>query len=258
MVAAPQIKSMLTQLEVGPTFVHVLCTTDANTMEVVQMVLCGRVNKNIVCAISAQAGPIMRGAFGLCGLDGCLIRARRISDDLRLVGQPVSVDSALLRDILALGLVPVIAPVGFEDCGDGQFTPLNINADTAVGTAATALDARAFLIMTDIAGVLDKDEEVIAELRSSALKGLREDGTVFDGIISKLETTAATVTAGAAEVSILDGRERHTLLRAVSGGKFGTRIRDDPGIVAWAAPPMKRNREVQCVRMNLYICMISF
>ena len=218
----PQIKAMLTQMKVESNFVNGLRVTDSETMNVVQMVLSGRVNKNIVGTISSQAG--VRGAVGLCGLDGALIKARRINADLGLVGEPTIVDGTLLNDLINLDLIPVVAPIGFEEASKGSFNPLNINADTAAGAVAQALSARSFLMMTDIAGVLNKDKVLMKEIESSAFESLKADGTISGGMIPKLETATQTVDAGVGEVSIFDGRERHALLKALSGENFGTRI----------------------------------
>lgn len=220
------IKAMLSKLDVESKFVDGLRVTDPKTMEVVQMVLCGTVNKNIVASISAQPG--VRGAVGLAGMDGCLIQAEPISDSLGQVGSPTQVNSDLLRDILDIKMIPVIAPVGVKKTATEEAAdciPLNINADTAAGAVAKALNAKSFLLMTDITGVLDKDKNLIESMTSNAFETFKADGTITGGMIPKLETAAQAVNAGVGEVSILDGRERHALLKALSGEKFGTKIK---------------------------------
>lgn len=221
----PMIKAMLGQLNVTSNFVDGLRVTDAKTMEVVQMVLCGTVNKNIVASISAQPG--VRGAVGLGGMDGCLIQATPISDKLGQVGSPTEVNADVLRDILGIKMIPVIAPVGVQKTsigGTADCTPLNINADTAAGAVAKAVNARALLLMTDITGVLDKDKNLIPKMSSNAFEKFKADGTITGGMIPKLETASEVVNSGVGEVSILDGRERYALLKALSGEDFGTKI----------------------------------
>eukprot|EP00747_Dinoflagellata_sp_TGD_P089874 gnl/TRDRNA2_/TRDRNA2_164481_c0_seq2.p2 gnl/TRDRNA2_/TRDRNA2_164481_c0~~gnl/TRDRNA2_/TRDRNA2_164481_c0_seq2.p2 ORF type:complete len:221 (-),score=39.29 gnl/TRDRNA2_/TRDRNA2_164481_c0_seq2:71-661(-) len=194
-------------------------------MEVVQMVLCGSVNKNIVASISAQPG--VRGAVGLAGMDGCLIQATPINDVLGQVGSPTEVNADLLRDMLDIKMIPVIAPVGVMRTTTGETAdciPLNINADTAAGAVAKALSARALLLMTDITGVLDKDKKLIPKMSSDTFEKFKADGTITGGMIPKLETASEVVNAGVGEVSILDGRERYALLKALSGEDFGTKV----------------------------------
>lgn len=130
----PQIAKTLKSLEIESTFVNGLRVTDPKTMEVAQMVLCGSINKNIVGMISSQKG--IKGALGLCGLDCNLIVAKVKEPELGLVGEPLRVNTKLITDLLLLGIVPVIAPVGCNDDGGGS---LNINADTAAGAVAEAL-----------------------------------------------------------------------------------------------------------------------
>lgn len=218
----PQIKAMLADLNVESNFVNGLRVTTPETMRVVQMVLCGMLNKNIVGAISSQVD--IPGAIGLSGLDGGLIKARRISEALGLVGEPLSVEVPILKGIIDLGMVPVIAPIGMEQRAEGESVALNINADTAAGAVAAALGAHTLLMMTDIVGVLNKDKKLIEEIHTDAFQGLKDDGTISGGMIPKLETATQTVQAGVGAVSILDGRERHALLKALSGEKSGTRI----------------------------------
>ena len=215
----PQIAKMLNSLSIESRFENGLRVTDEKTMEVAQMVLCGSINKEIVGKISMQDG--VRGAIGLCGLDAGLIKAKVKDPALGLVGEPSSVNTKIVQDLLSLKLVPVIAPVGCNEVGG---TALNINADTAAGAVAEALKADRLLLLTDIVGVLDKDKKLIEVISSSGFKKLTGDGTISGGMIPKLETAVQAVEAGVKVVSIMDGRVKYCILRALSGEVFGTRI----------------------------------
>ena len=212
----PQIASMLKKLEIETKFVNGLRVTDEKTMQVAQMVLCGSINKEIVGMISHQGAP----ALGLCGLDSRLVKAKQLPE-LGLVGEPTEVNSDLLKNLLSLKLVPVIAPVGSNEQGGGS---LNINADTAAGAVAESLKADRLLLLTDVTGVLDKEKKLIPEIKSSSLQGLISDETITGGMIPKLQTATGSVLAGVGAVSIMDGRVRHCILRALSGEEFGTCI----------------------------------
>jgi acetylglutamate kinase len=176
---------MLKTLNVPTQFVDGLRVTDAAVMEVAQMVLCGSINKEISSSISQKRGVL--GAVGLSGLDAGIIMGKKKDPRLGLVGEPVGVNAALLKSLLQAGLIPVIAPVGTDVEGGG---PLNINADTAAGAVAEALSADVFLLLTDIAGVLDKDKKLMERIPSGSLQGLKDDGTISGGMIPKLETAA--------------------------------------------------------------------
>lgn len=215
----PQIKKMLDTLKLESVFVQGLRVTDAKTMEVAQMVLCGSINKEIVGRISMQEG--VNGAIGLCGLDAKLIRAKVKNPELGLVGEPTQVNAKVIRELLSIKLIPVIAPVGCNEDGGGS---LNINADTAAGAVAEALKANRLLLLTDIVGVLDKNKVLIESIKSSAFASLTADGTISGGMIPKLETAVQAVDAGVGTVSIMDGRVKHCVLKALSGEQFGTQI----------------------------------
>lgn len=235
----PQIKKMLKSLDVESTFVQGLRVTDAKTMEIAQMVLCGSINKDIVAMISSQ--PNIPGALGLCGLDAKLIEAKKLEMyqadpvtgvselvDIGLVGEPIRVNSDLLRSVISLHLVPVIAPIGYNtadsvyESGNGR--ALNINADTAAGAVAEALKADRLLLLTDVTGVLDKEKNLITTMKAGNLDDLINDGTISGGMIPKLRTAAQAVAAGVTTVAVMDGREKHAILRALSGEIFGTQI----------------------------------
>jgi acetylglutamate kinase len=212
----PQIAAMLKKLEIESKFINGLRVTDEKTMQVAQMVLCGSINKEIVGMISNNGAT----ALGLCGLDSGLIKAKQLPD-LGLVGEPSTVNTNLLKQLLSLKLVPVIAPVGTNEVGGGS---LNINADTAAGAVAEGLKADRLLLLTDVTGVLDKSKVLIPQIKSSTLPSLIADGTISGGMIPKLETATGSVIAGVGAVSIMDGRVRHCILKALSGEEFGTYI----------------------------------
>eukprot|EP00981_Chlorochromonas_danica_P003467 scaffold654_cov207-Ochromonas_danica.AAC.52 len=215
----PQIAQMLTTLNVPSQFVDGLRVTDTATMDVAQMVLCGSINKQLVRRISSKKG--VKGAVGLSGLDSKLIEASIKDPKLGLVGEPSRVNTELIHGLVQLGYIPVIAPVGYNIDGSGS---LNCNADTAAGAVAEALKANVFLLLTDIVGVLDKEKKLIENLSVARVQELRADGTIFGGMIPKLETATRAVEAGVGAVSIMDGRIEHGILRALSGEKFGTVI----------------------------------
>ena len=216
----PQIKKMLNILGVESTFLNGLRVTNQQTMDVAQMVLCGSINKDIVRRISSLDG--VRGAVGLSGIDSELIKAKVKDPALGLVGEPTVVAADVIKDILNMKLVPVIAPVG---CDELDSKALNINADTAAGAVAEALQADRLLLLTDIVGVLDKDKNLIEEIRGmERFQSLCNDGTISGGMIPKLETAVQATQNGVGVVSITDGREKNCVLKALSGTTFGTKI----------------------------------
>lgn len=215
----PQIGAMLEKLAIKSEFRDGLRVTDDATMEVVEMVLSGPINKSIVRAINAAGGK----AVGLSGADGGLIKARKATKtmkdpdshieqiiDLGYVGEPESVDIAVLEALRNAhdDLIPVVAPVGVGEDG----ARYNINADTAAGAVAAALGASRLLLLTDVAGVLDKDKNLIREIKVKDIQGLIKDGTAAGGMIPKLETAAHSVNHGVGAAVILDGRAPHALL----------------------------------------------
>ena len=215
----PQIASLLERLGIKSEFRDGLRVTDDATMEVVEMVLSGPINKSIVRAINKAGGK----AVGLSGSDADLMKVRRASRtkkdpdsqveqliDLGFVGEPERVDVSVLKLLTDYDydFIPVIAPVGF----DGEGKRYNVNADTAAGAIASALGASRLLLLTDVAGVLDKDKQLIREIRADDLEGLIADGTVSGGMIPKLETATNAVKNGVGGAVILDGRAKHALL----------------------------------------------
>jgi acetylglutamate kinase len=207
----PQINDMLKRLNIKSEFIDGLRVTDAAAMQVVEMVLAGSINKSIVGAIQAAGGA----AVGLSGRDGGLLLAKKQlmqkdgrSIDLGYVGDPETVNPQVLKTAAAGGLIPVIAPVGYGE--DGQ--TYNINADTVAGAIAAAVGASRLLLLTDVAGVLDKNSKLIENLTVAETRALMSDGTISGGMIPKLETCIEAVEHGVDAAVILDGRVPHALL----------------------------------------------
>ncbi|HEV7457856.1 MAG TPA: acetylglutamate kinase [Roseococcus sp.] len=227
----PQINAMLSRLGVKSTFVQGLRVTDAQMVEVVEMVLAGTVNKQLASAIT-RAGCM---AVGISGKDGGLVRARRatrtVKDpgsnieqvlDLGLVGEPESVDTRVLELLIDADIVPVIAPVGVG--ADGQ--TYNINADTVSGAIAGALRAERMLMLTDVAGVMDANKNFIPEMTVAEARAGIAAGWIAGGMIPKVETCIHAVEQGVKGAVILDGRLPHAVLRELlTDGGAGTLIR---------------------------------
>ncbi len=227
----PQINAMLKRLAIESTFVDGLRVTDDRMVEVVEMVLAGTVNKQVAGLIS-QAGAM---AVGICGKDGGLIRARKLLRtrhepgspedqvlDLGFVGEPESVDPRVIHALTGAGLIPVIAPVGVDS--EGQ--TYNINADAVAGAVAGALHATRLLMLTDVAGVLDRDRRLIPEMTVADVQHGIASGVITDGMIPKVENCVSAVRQGARGAVILDGRTPHAcLLELFTEGGIGTIIR---------------------------------
>jgi acetylglutamate kinase len=226
----PQINAMLQRLAIQSTFVDGLRVTDAAMVEVVEMVLAGTVNK-MVAGLINRAGAL---AVGICGKDGGLIRAKKLTRtrrdpsskveemlDLGFVGEPEHVDVRVIHALTGAGLIPVIAPVGVG--ADGA--TYNINADTVAGAVAGALNATRLLMLTDVPGVLDHDRKLMTDLAIADIDALRADGTINGGMIPKVETCVAAVRQGVKGATILDGRVPHAcLLELFTEGGIGTLI----------------------------------
>ncbi len=207
----PQINQMLKRLDIKSDFVDGLRVTDAATMEVVEMVLAGTTNKHIVGAINAAGGS----AVGLSGRDAGLILANKQqmqkngeTIDLGFVGDPQRIDPHVLKTLATGGHIPVIAPIGSGEGGETY----NINADTVAGAIAAAVGASRLLMLTDVAGVLDKSGTLIENLTIEQVRALMADGTISGGMIPKLETCVEAVENGVEAAVILDGRVPHALL----------------------------------------------
>ncbi len=226
----PQIKAMLDRLKIKSEFVEGLRVTDSATVEIVEMVLAGSINKQIVAAIHAAGGH----AVGLSGKDAQLIEAAKLTRsrrdpgsnieqvlDLGFVGQPVRIRTEVLDVFARTEIVPVIAPIGLGTDGHTY----NINADTAAGAIAAALHARKLVLLTDVPGVLDGEGRLISELSASTARRLIADGTASGGMIPKLETALAALEGGVGAVHILDGRLTHVLLlETFTEAGIGTKI----------------------------------
>ena len=203
----PQIGNMLEKLNIKSQFIDGLRVTDQASIEIVEMVLSGTINKHIVAAINAAGGS----AVGLSGRDAHLIRAKKLTSpkgDLGLVGEPTNVDPHVLSTLEAAGVIPVVAPVGTGSNGE----ILNINADTAAGAIAGAVRAARLLMLTDVPGVLSKNGSLIENLSVDEVRELIQDGTIHGGMIPKLETCIQAIEQGIEAAVVLDGRVPHALL----------------------------------------------
>ena len=227
----PQIGAMLDKVGVESEFVDGLRVTTAEAVGVVEMVLSGQVNKSIVAQITAEGGR----AVGLSGKDGGLVRVRKLSRstrdpnsniekvvDLGFVGEPEQVDPYILEAMSDKGIIPVVAPIGWDADG-GTY---NINADTVAGAVASALGATRLLMLTDVAGVLDKSGALMQELTIADCKALQEEGTLSGGMIPKIETCIDAINKGVEGAVIIDGRVPHgVLLELFTEHGSGTLIR---------------------------------
>ena len=227
----PQINAMLERLEIKSNFVDGLRVTDSAMVEVVEMVLAGTVNKHVAGLIN-QAGAL---AVGICGKDGGLIRARKLTRtvrdpgshieralDLGFVGEPESVDVRVIHALTGAGLIPVIAPVGMG--ADGQ--TYNINADSVAGAVAGALGAQRLLMLTDVPGVMDRTRQLIPEMTIADVEAGVASGMISGGMIPKVENCVDAVRKGVRGAVILDGRMGHAcLLELFTDGGIGTLIR---------------------------------
>jgi acetylglutamate kinase len=226
----PQIGQMLARLKIQSSFIDGLRVTDKATVEIVEMVLSGSINKEIVGLINGACGM----AIGLSGKDGGLMTARKLTRtvrdpgshieqalDLGFVGEPVAVNIKVLKLLEAANIIPVVAPIALGEQGETY----NINADTAAGAIAAALSATRLLMLTDTAGVLDHDKKVMPEISVEAARTMIADGTIYGGMIPKVETCLAAVEAGVEGAVILDGRKPHAILvELLSSAGAGTLI----------------------------------
>jgi acetylglutamate kinase len=216
----PQIGQTLERLGIASTFVDGLRVTDDATMEVVEMVLGGTVNREIVALIQNGGGR----AIGLTGNDGAMIRVTRrlVADrDLGRVGRVVEVDPAPIAAVTDAGYVPVIAPIGVDADGVTH----NVNGDEAAGAVARALNAEKLILLTDVEGVLDAQGVLIPQLRVEDARKLIDEGTISGGMIPKIGCCVAAVDAGVASTHIVDGRMLHALLLEIfTDGGVGTLI----------------------------------
>ncbi|MDB2407561.1 acetylglutamate kinase [Jannaschia sp.] len=200
----PMINAMLERLGVTSTFVRGKRVTDAETLQVVEMVLGGEINKRIVQAINTAGGR----AVGLTGKDADMITCTQDDPELGFVGSPSEVDPRLLHSLFRDEMIPVIAPIG-TGVNDETY---NINGDTAAGAIAGALQADRLLLLTDVTGVKDKSGEVMTDLTAAQVRALTEDGTIAGGMIPKTQTALDALTSGVRAVVILDGRVPNAVL----------------------------------------------
>lgn len=213
----PQIAAMLKKLGIKSEFAAGLRVTDAATVEIVEMVLAGSINKQIVGYINAAGGK----AIGLCGKDGNMVQAKKVTRtvvdpdsniekvvDLGFVGEPDKVDLTVLNHVLGKEMIPVLAPVAASADG-GTF---NVNADTFAGAIAGALKAKRLLLLTDVPGVLDKNKKLITDLSVTEARKLIADGTISGGMIPKVETCIYALDQGVEGVVIMDGKVPHAVL----------------------------------------------
>jgi acetylglutamate kinase len=213
----PQIGAMLKKLQIPSHFIDGLRVTDQAAIEVVEMVLTGSINKQIVSSINAAGGH----AVGISGKDGSLVVAKKLERmkldpatlemkpvDLGFVGEPDKINPDVIRAIMKSEMIPVIAPIGVGPKGETY----NINADTVAGAVAGAMQAERMILLTDVEGVLDREHKLIARLSVSEARALIADGTISGGMIPKIETAIDAVEGGVKAAVILDGRIPHVLL----------------------------------------------
>ena len=228
----PQIGSLLAKLNIHTEFVNGMRVTDAQTMDVVEMVLGGSVNKEIVASINRNGGK----AIGVSGKDGQLIRARKLTVtrhseelnaseiiDIGHVGEVDQIDTEVLRVILGSDFIPVIAPIG----ADAEGCTYNINADLVAGKLAQVLQAEKLMLLTNVAGLMDKQGEVLTGLGTSQVDSLIADGTIAGGMLPKIACALDAVKSGVASAHIIDGRVPHAvLLEIFTHEGIGTLITD--------------------------------
>ncbi|MDP3182752.1 MAG: acetylglutamate kinase [Desulfobaccales bacterium] len=212
----PQIGQVLAQMEIPTRFVEGMRVTDESTMDVVEMVLAGKINKEIVNLINAAGGR----AVGLSGKDGQLLKARKLKFyrpredeppeiiDIGLVGEVTGVNTDLIRTLQEQHFIPVLAPVGAGDAGETY----NINADLVAGAVAQALKAAKLILLTDVPGVLDQNGNLESSLTRDAALAMIKDGTITGGMIPKINCCLEALAAGVAKAHILDGRTPHAVL----------------------------------------------
>ncbi len=224
----PQIGSLLNKLNIESKFVNGMRVTDAATMDVVQMVLGGLVNQEIVSLLNTQGGR----AVGVTGKDGGLIQARKLAMepalnapeiiDIGHVGEIMHINTGILTTLTESAFIPVIAPIGVGSDGESY----NINADIVAGEIAQAINAEKLILLTNTPGILDADGETISEVSKQGVQQLITDGVINEGMLPKVQCALAAVNAGVASVQIIDGRVPHALLLEVfTTAGVGTQIR---------------------------------
>ncbi|MDB9761544.1 acetylglutamate kinase [Alphaproteobacteria bacterium] len=231
----PQIGSMLDKLNIESSFIDGLRITNEETVEIVEMVLSGSINKDIVNKIHAAGGL----AVGLSGKDAKIILADKLTDkfkdpnsniekflDIGFVGKPIKINPSIINIISDNLMIPIIAPVGF---GTNNET-YNINADTAAGAIASSLKAERILLLTDVKGVLDSDKKLISNISVTKAESMINDKIITGGMIPKIKTCLETVASGVKAAVIIDGRSPHAILREIfTTGGSGTMIDNNFG-----------------------------
>lgn len=225
----PQIGRLLEELHIPTRFVEGLRVTDSRTMDIVEMVLAGKINKEIVNLINGAGGR----AVGLCGKDGRLLEAQKVEFyrpredeppeiiDIGLVGEVTGVNTELIRTLLNQHFLPVIAPVGVDEHGE----TLNINADQVAGAVAGALSAAKLILLTDVAGVMDREGRLLSSLTRYQAVTMMEDGAISGGMIPKIKCCLEALEEGVTKAHILDGRVPHAvLLEIFTDSGVGTEI----------------------------------
>ena len=226
----PQIGVMLDKLNLKSKFIGGLRVTNKETVKIVEMVLSGTINKDIVNKINQTASL----AVGLSGKDGGLILAKKINRkikdknsniekvlDIGFVGEPININPLIITQISNNGIIPIIAPIGFGAKGE----TFNINADTAAGHIASSLKAERILLLTDVEGVLDSDNKLIPKISTNTAKKMIKDNIITGGMIPKIDTCLKTVQSGVKAAVIIDGRKKHAILREIfTKGGYGTMI----------------------------------
>lgn len=217
----PEIGEMLKKVGKETHFVDGLRYTDEDTMDIVQQVLCGRVNKNLVATLNRLGGR----ALGLCGMDGGLLKAKKLDEKYGLVGDVTRVDPRPVTDALNQGYIPVVSTVAQ---GEDAETAYNINADTAAAKLAVALKAEKLILLTDVRGLLrdaKDDSTLISELQLSSVPALVRDGVISGGMIPKVDCCVEAVRSGVKSATILDGRVAHSILiELLSDAGIGTML----------------------------------
>ena len=213
----PQINDLLAKLNIESRFVNGMRVTDSATMDVVEMVLGGSVNKALVTLLNRSGGK----AIGITGKDGGLIRARKLTVthktpemaapeiiDIGHVGEVQSIDTSIINTLVGSGFIPVIAPIGFDDSGASS----NINADLVAGKVAEVLKAEKLMLLTNVAGLLDKSGKTLTGLSTSQVDSLIADGTIYGGMLPKIQCALDAVKGGVNSAHIIDGRVPHAVL----------------------------------------------
>ena len=228
----PQINELLDKLEIESKFIDGIRVTDQRTMEVVQMVLGGLVNKDVVTQLCQAGGK----ALGITGKDANLIQAKKLlvssknsakkDQDVGLVGEITAIDTNVLVSLTENNIIPVIAPIGMGSEGQS----FNINADTVAGKVAEYLNAEKLILLTNTSGVLDKTGQVIGRLSQNEIKTLVESGSISEGMIPKVECALSAIENGVSSVQIIDGRIPNALLLELfTDSGIGTQIIDRKG-----------------------------